>query len=139
MKKLKFVLLALFVSSMFISCNKDDDTDNASLVGTWEFVSTRILSSDEDETEAYDHQEGCDKDYITFTANTVYTTYHELDCTVDQESPTNYSLNNNIITVSYGGETGIVYIESLSSSTLVIKEVDELDPDTYYFATLSRK
>ena len=140
MKKLNFVLMALFVSTLFISCNKDDDA-SPELTGSWEFVSERVIFLGNDTTSPYDdHEPGCTKDFVTFTNDKLITNdYFGSTCELDVFEQT-YTRNGNALTVNDSGDIYEATIEILNESTLVVKVEEESLIGTYVnYTTFSRK
>lgn len=88
MKKIGIFLLIMTIA--LVSCNKDDDNDP--LVGTWE-----ISYTDYDDVVYHDE--------ITFNSDNTGTVANKEDgIEVDMFSFT-WSTNNNILSVSYDGDT----------------------------------
>lgn len=139
MKKLKFALMALFVSTLFISCNKDDDA-SPELTGSWEFVSERVIFSGNDTTSPYDdHEPGCTKDFVTFTNDKLVQYYFGTTCELDVFEQT-YTRNGNVLSVNDSGYIWEATIETLNESTLVVKvEEESLIGTSVNYTTFSRK
>lgn len=86
-----------------VSCNKDEDTDP--LVGTWELTYTYFGTIYQDE--------------VTFNSNHSGKVINKEDNLIVDEFSFNWSAVNNILSVSYDGET-LTTIYSISGNKLTM-------------------
>lgn len=127
-KNLKFAAYFLLVTLSLVSCSKNDDGPSTSgnLVGKWEFFKEGEVIDGKEYLELYEHEAGCSKDYVEFTADgtSIEGEYNE-DCTLDTYESI-YVKSGNTITVEDGQS---VQILQLDGSTLKVKSVYD-DTDT---------
>ncbi|AWH84759.1 hypothetical protein HYN59_06315 [Flavobacterium album] len=127
MKKVLGLSLAL---AFFASCSDDDGpVDMGKLTRKWYQVSTEANG----ETEPYDENEVCGKDYIEFISGGTFKSVDVYDCDgtmplMDTSTDT-YTTSGHTITVGSGSNTGSVTVEKLNSNELKISYQDDWDGD----------
>lgn len=125
---MKKVILFLIASAFAISCSSDDSKspDNASLiVGTWRPIS--IIREDTRENEATNVITDCqmENEKITFKQNkTILAIFSDTDgngeCYTVTQSGATWSVNGNILTVTYGQGISEQSVISFSNSNTTL-------------------
>nr|WP_314895494.1 lipocalin family protein [uncultured Flavobacterium sp.] len=127
MRKISILFVSALVLGMtFTSCSNDDNSPApapASVEGKWNFskISETVNGVTSPEVD-YDHEPGCNKDYIELKAGGVFNEvyYFGSDCASDLNTGT-WSKSGNIITITLGGVVASVEVVSVSSSVLKVK------------------
>ncbi len=142
MKKIALLATVAFCSTIgLVSCNNDDDSNNNSIVGEWEWVQTTVLVMNNGfEFIDYPHTEGCEKDYVIFGADQTTTAIYydntqEMDCSEYIVNDT-YSINGNKITL--GDAEVNSYNYSISNGELKLFHGDN-EENNNYVMVLKRK
>ena len=131
-------MVAIFVSPIIVGCSDDDDdpvvpvTVDSKLRGTWKMTGATIapgLDTDGDGvvdlTDFYATFSACDKDDLIIFKTGYVVTFDEgalkCDPADPQESNGTWSLNSakTVLTVIEGGDTTVLNIVSLTSTTFV--------------------
>ena len=144
MKKNKFYLLAIMFFAVscigFVSCDDDDEAAGdipSELVGTWKYVKKELYA----EGELY-RTYGVEGElpYWQFKANGSGAEYDLYEGEWDREYFT-YKVENNILTFSHNYSNRNYRIETLTSTTLVVKEgsLDGIYSDSYFELTYYTK
>lgn len=138
MKKIILLFVAIVSLSSITSCSNDDDND-ASLIGKWQYTKEGISANGQEALTDYEHAEGCTKDYIQITATTVtdHTFYNDGDCTEDTLT-VNYSRNGSTLTVGTGSDASVAQIATLTDTTLKITYTDSDFPGVLYVDVYTR-
>ena len=138
MKKVILLFVAIVSLSSITSCSNDDDND-ASLIGKWQYSKEGISSNGQEVLTDYEHTPGCSKDYIQITATTVteHEFYDEGGCT-EETFMTNYTRSGNTLTVGTGSDASVVQIATLTDSTLKITYTDSDFPGVLYVDVYTR-
>lgn len=138
MKKIILLFVAIVSLSSITSCSNDDDND-ASLIGKWQYTKEGISANGQEALTDYEHAEGCTKDYIQITATTVtdHTFYNDGDCTEDTFT-VNYSRNGSTLTVGTGSDASVAQIATLTDTTLKITYSDSDFPGVLYVDVYTR-
>ena len=138
MKKVILLFVAIVSLSSITSCSNDDDND-ASLIGKWQYSKEGISSNGQEVLTDYEHTPGCSKDYIQITATTVteHEFYDEGGCT-EETFMTNYTRSGNTLTVGTGSDASVVQIATLTGSTLKITYTDSDFPGVLYVDVYTR-
>ncbi len=119
MKLLKNLSLALLMTVLLVGCSKDDDSQSASLIGSWK-ISSQILN---DQTLPLDECEM--KSTITFDANNVTVKEYDGENCEDLEIEViPYTRNGDTLIVGTGEDKDEVKILKLTQSTLEIEHRD---------------
>ena len=125
--KIKSLLSLLVIALVLTSCNKDDDSADNSIVGT--FIATDFKS----EMLSYDYNEDgtissnllveapCLEYTITFSADKTYTLNY---------TPFDVDDNNGIVTYVCGGPYLVTGTYKLNGNTLAANIITNTDPDT---------
>lgn len=133
MNNLKKLVLITFISLTAFACSSDDDSgdsgsttqNQANIIGTWKFTSSTtngVIDTDNDPCLTL----------LTITFNTTQITTIDVfgdNCDQSETYTNNYSISENIISVTDEGETYTSEIITLNSTTLTIQDVD--GDDTY--------
>jgi len=139
MKKLLYLFIAIVIP--FTSCKKDDDamdtdSNEANIVGTWKLASETENGTPVDlgpcDFIVTFNQNGSGSDESTFGDN----------CEMTENDNFTYTINEDQLSITYPGDgTFTVEIESLSNTTLVIKDVDieEGEEDFTYIQTFTKQ
>ena len=131
MKKLALLFVAVLAVGV-TSCSKDDDAEQASLVGTWEYSKDGTIIQGQEILNNYNHAAGCAKDYSVITATTIIDhDFYGSDCT-EGSYTTAYTRNGNTISIT---EDGVVYaatILQLDNTTLKIKGPEYTEDEVTY-------
>ncbi|MET0759750.1 MAG: lipocalin family protein [Flavobacterium sp.] len=129
MKKFTLLFVSVLTIGLTISsCSKDDDDDDGSLEGKWNFSKEGAVAGGQEILVDYSGNEAaCTKDYITFNTGGTVTEvdYDSFDtpCEVFTDNGT-WVRTNNTITITTGGESYSAEILNLTSSELKIKDID---------------
>ncbi len=122
MKTLKITFVLAIISCLTFSCSGDDaastEENKAKIIGTW------LLTSETENGVA--QPLGDCKTTIVITSTQIKITISGQNCSETGTATQNYTIDGN--TISLTGEGGGAYqatIVSISSTTLVIKQVDE--------------
>lgn len=129
MKNFKVVLFAVIAAGFSLtSCNKDDGNDDkASINGKWFYSQEGIGSNGQEVLVDYtDHEANCSKDFVEFLDNSVFkdTDFYNSSCDNDTET-SQWSLNDNNLTIGTGGDQVVVEVVNLSNDELKIRSVSE--------------
>ncbi len=137
----KLILFAAVLTLGIVSCSKDDDNTPASeLIGKWEFAQEGSIYMSQEILEPYDHEDGCTKDFLMFTASTVADHYFYGDDCMEEIEVDSYIRNGNLIHIMMNGEVESVEIITLDNSTLKLKVTENFDGQTHYYVSiLTRK
>ncbi|AUC82199.1 lipocalin family protein [Lacinutrix sp. Bg11-31] len=141
MKILKTIFTVIIITLFTVSCGSDDDNEDSNqvttaqnkerIIGTWKF--TTSTTNGETDTDIWI----CDfEDTHTFSNTSIASKYYsdpsgnnEANCELDETYNTNYTISANTLTSEdYSQE-----ILTLNSTTLVLKDVDEYDGNTYIY------
>lgn len=143
MKKIALLATVAFCSTIgLVSCNNDDDSNNNSIVGEWEWVQTSEYVNGEFILVDYTHAEGCEKDYVIFGADQSLTLVYfenteEVSCLEYVDDESTYTVNGNTITINeVEDQYSVEY--SISGDELRISNYYE-DEDATYVDILKRK
>ncbi len=137
MKKIALLATVAFCSTIgLVSCNNDDDSNNNSIVGEWEWNKRTEFVNGEYTLVDYTHAEGCEKDYVIFGADqslalVYFENTEEANCVEDVEDELTYSLNGNTLTTidSEGYEDSVTY--SISGNELRLTTYDAEEDVTF--------
>lgn len=145
MKKL-FVLFVFAASAMFVSCSSDDDNggNEEKIIGKWEFTQEGTIVDGQEILLPYENEAPqCGKDSIEFnTDNSVINVFYFLDFNDECDSETEtgiYSISENTLTITTGGESAVVEIITLNNSTLKVQVTEEFEGETFVFITVLEK
>ncbi|MFK5878108.1 MAG: lipocalin family protein [Flavobacteriaceae bacterium] len=117
MKRINQLMLFAFLVFSLVSCD-DDDVTVASIIGSWEFVSSTTDG-------VLDPAEDCPFE-ITFDANTVSVKeFYGDNCEDIDTYSFDYSIDGNEITSFQDGQNYTSRIVTLSETTLIIENIDE--------------
>ncbi len=121
MKKIILFLIIGFI----VGCSSDDSTtlEEVTLVGTW----LRISAIDED-GEEFVEEDDCPFETIISKTTVTARSYYGENCSLvsDAGYVLQYTLDGNFIIFELGTETSSLEILELTSTTLKIKEGDDL-------------
>ena len=127
MKLLKRFAFVLVLAVVFGSCSKDDDNNSAaSLIGTWKLTAEKY--------NGVPYQlDVCElKSTLKFTETKVtYKEYDGTNCSDEYTETYSYTRNGNTIKVNADGETELIEISKLTSTTLELTQMDDEDNDIY--------
>lgn len=143
MKKIALLATVAFCSTIgLVSCNNDDDSNNNSIVGEWEFNKSTDFVNGEYTLVDYTHAEGCEKDYLIFGADQTltdvsYENTEEVSCVEYVDDELTYTINGNTITINEGEDQFSVEY-SITGDELRISNYDE-EEDATYVNILKRK
>lgn len=128
--KLPTVLILCF-TLLFTSCGSDDDNNSAisaSIIGAWLYTSSTYNGENDELTE-------CDLlSTVIFTdTQLISTEYYGDACALTDSFTEAYSIDGNMISITFENDTYTAEILTLNSTTLTIKDVDGSDEytDTY--------
>ena len=118
-------VLILCLTLLFTSCGSDDDGNNnvtASLIGAWLYTSSTYNGENDELSE-------CDLlSTIIFTdSQLISTEYYGEDCAMSESYTETYSLDGDIISITFENETFTAEIQTLNSTTLTIRDTDGTD------------
>lgn len=120
MKQILLLLLVVF----FVGCSKDEENENARIAGKWMLTSYRLPDGT---SEDYEYAKSADE----FSANGKYSGFLTKGIEFRPSSGT-YSLSGDELKIN-GGENIKYKILSLTSSSLVVKDVNHYVGATYYY------
>ena len=127
MKKLITILFSLLALGLAAtSCDDDDNTSNntrSELVGKWGY--SKEEKGDGPLTD-YQHFQGCNKDYMEFSAQSVKDVRHYtngIEC-ANISHTASYTRNGNTLTVEGGTLSFSGTIEKLTATELIISELE---------------
>lgn len=132
MKTKIFALAGLVVAMGTISCDKDDDKYTlpaATLTGKWYYSKVGgTLNGVEFLNDYNGNEDGCQKDYVEFTNNNVFT-----DADFDSSSAPcqltadagSYTVTGNTIVTNIQGEVGTKNILNLSFTELKVQDTED--------------
>jgi len=124
MKLLKKIILNIFIGLLFFSCTNDDDSNKKEdelIIGTWKLISN--IENGEELLAPSD----CDLLFI-FTTDRVTTQYYEDEnCTTQLNDTWSYFIYDDTITINESHDFADLVILELNSSTLKIKEIDDIN------------
>ena len=141
MKKIFFMGAILASAVSFTSCSGDDDSNNGTIVGKWNFSIEKVTFGGQTVSEgAYsDNEEGCNKDYLEFTETTaVNGDYFGTDCDFESYSST-YTRSGNTLTVTEDGDVSTVEVVSVNSNTLVLRTTEATEAGNINYETTLTK
>lgn len=123
MKKLIFLIYIFLVASLMRTSCSDDDNYLAILVGRW--IPTTLEAIHNGRTtidDVYKHEEGCNKDYVEFTADGKFNDvwYSGIQCTMNIRSGT-YTISGNTLTYTTDNLTQYDQIVLLTGTELKVK------------------
>lgn len=138
--KLQRIVLAASLALVLASCSEDEEGEGT-LTGKWRLQSEREVVNGQSETFAWEHQCSSKKDFVEFHPDGKFdwTEYNEA-CEVAPEGTiigAGWSQTGNVITFTGDPELTTATIETLSSSTLVVKE--QMNENTVVYLTLKRQ
>lgn len=138
MKKIILLFVAIISLTTISSCSNDDDNE-ASLIGKWEYSKEGVSSNGQEILTDYEHTDGCSKDYIQITATTVsdHSFYDEGGCT-EETFTVNYTRSGNTLTVGTGSDSSTAQIATLTDTTLKITYTDSDFPGVLYVDVYTR-
>ena len=143
MKKIALLATVAFCSTIgLVSCNNDDDSNNNSIVGEWEFYKSTEYINGEYTLVDYTHAEGCEKDNLIFGADQTLTDVYyenteEANCVEYIDDELTYTINGNTITIN-DGEDQFSVEYYITGDKLKISNYDE-EEDATYVNILKRK
>jgi hypothetical protein len=127
------VASALVMGLSFTSCGSDDDSNNSSIVGKWNFSTAKYTVNG---TVTYngpydDNEVGCAADNVELFANgtALETDYFNSDCDFDTY-PSTYTRNGNTLTVTDDGDVNTLEILELTSNKLVLRSSYTFEGET---------
>ncbi|MBY8963643.1 hypothetical protein KJK34_12840 [Flavobacterium sp. D11R37] len=137
MKKLLMVSALALAGLTFTACGSDDDGgSSASLEGKWYFSKTGTAAGGQEVFIDYDHEEGCEKDYVEFVEGGVYRDVsHWSDCETDVETDS-WSRSGNTITIGEGADAVSGTIKKLTGSELRVSTTEEFGGQTFNSITV---
>ncbi|MBF01329.1 MAG: hypothetical protein CMP77_15320 [Flavobacterium sp.] len=137
MKKLLMVSALALAGLTFTACGDDDGGgSSASLEGKWYFSKTGTAVGGQEAFIDYDHEEGCEKDYVEFVEGGVYRDVsHWSDCETDVETDS-WSRSGNTITIGEGTDAVSGTIKKLTGSELRVSTTEELGGQTFNSITV---
>ncbi|MCR5860899.1 hypothetical protein LRS05_01505 [Flavobacterium sp. J372] len=138
MKKIKLYLCLLF-AAVLASCS-DDSTERTiaaqpPITGKWYYSQQGQSIAGEDFLVNYTlHTAGCSKDNIVLGTDNSYriNEYSEENCQEISNTST-YSVNNNFITFGTGSSANTYEIESVTSTTLRLRQAEAVNGTTEYW------
>lgn len=142
MKKLKTVLFSVLALGLAAaSCGNDDSAPNntsSDLVGKW--IYSKEKEGDGPTTD-YMHVEGCAKDYMEISAQSMKDVSYFKDGTecVENSQTSSYTRNGNTITVQIGGVSISGTIEKLTATELIISAIEIEDGVSVKYVTTFTK
>ena len=133
----KLVLFAALLVLGATSCSKDDDNNqSAELAGKWEFAQEGSILMGQEVLTPYEHEEGCAKDFVMITSNTVAEhTFNGSNCIEDIDIES-YTRNGNILTSVVDGQTITLEIVSLNNEFLKVKRTENYAGQTFVFVSV---
>lgn len=141
MKKIVlFMSVAISAAFGLVSCDNDDNVNNNSIVGDWEWVQETVYENGESILADYDHANGCEKDYISFTAtgemsDVYYENTPQNDC-VEHKYNGTYTTNGNILTIT---EDGYVYSVKFSVTNDEMRIENLEGEEEYSFVSILKR
>jgi len=132
MKKLLGLAMA---AALLMSCSDDDKGSSVDMskltAGKWYYSSSKTVAAGQElSNEVYDNECATKKDYVTFAAGVYTDVYHYSNCEMDSDAGT-YTVNGNTVTTVLDGTTDVSTVETLDSSTLVLKYDETLNGVTF--------
>ncbi|WP_051200049.1 hypothetical protein [Flavobacterium subsaxonicum] len=123
MKNAKLLLGVFAAVAMLTSCGDDDNNStSASIVGKWAYSKDGVSAQGQEMLLDYEHTEGCNKDYVEFTADGKYfDVEYPTGCVADTIYNETYVKDGNTLTTGIGTDAETVTIETLSNTELKIK------------------
>jgi hypothetical protein len=129
MKKLVVLFLSVLTSgALLTSCS--DDNEGSSIEGKWEFYQEGFSFNGQEQLEPWDHEEGCDKDYIEFLGGGVLNEvsyFNDGESCEESSEQSLWSKNGNTLTVTIGGESQDATIATLDATTLKIVITEDFE------------
>jgi hypothetical protein len=126
----KFLLLAVAFASFATVTSCDNDDDQASLEGKWEYSREGAVFMGQEILVDYTHEDGCTKDYIMINATTVADhTFFGAACEEDVFSLT-YTRSGNTVAFTVDGVAYAAEIKTLDGSTLKLYATDPDFPES---------
>lgn len=146
--KTKLLLLLTFVS-VFYSCSNSDDENNSidsnRLIGKWSLISEKETANGTIVFEAdWNHNCSTTNDYVEFYNNGEFDWIeYQSDCNINTSSSNidaTWTLSGNTINFGNDTELGSATIESLTETTLIVKdEFSEGGVNYVYYTTLQKQ
>ena len=130
MKKLVILFLSVLSSGLLLTSCSDDDGDEASINGKWEFYQTGFAFGGQEELELYEHAAGCEKDYLEFLGGGVLNDvsyFNNGESCEEFSDQGTWSKSGNTLTVTYDGESFTATIVTLDSTTLKISITEDFE------------
>ena len=132
----KIVLFAAIMALSISSCSKNDDDQQAELIGKWEFSQLGTIVMGQEFLSPYQHQANCGKDFIQFDQTiAIGHFYDEITC-VDDTDVNSYVRNGNIISIMVDGTVETAEIITLNASTLKLKYAEIANGEAQYSTTV---
>ena len=140
---LKLTALFLLVTLSFTSCNKSDDNDGSTtsgnIVGKWNFSKEGGIVNGQEVLGDYQHQTGCAKDNVEFKSNgSVVSTEYSTNCAASTFTAS-YAKSGDTVTVTTSGDSTVLTILQLDSTTLKVKYTDTFEGTTTTYVELYTK
>jgi len=146
--KTKLLLLFTF-ASIFYSCSNSDDDNNSidsnRLIGKWSLVSEKETANGSTVFEAdWNHNCSTTNDYVEFYNNGEFDWIeYQSDCNINTSSSNidaTWTLSGNTINFGNDPELESATIESLTETTLIVKdEFSEGGVNYVYYTTLQKQ
>ena len=135
MKKTMILTAVLFVSTFFISCSNDDDKNDGgsepSIVGTWLEASrsTEEFTNNVSEDTTNETVDAENFTRLTFNADGTFSEFSSESANGTVETSTDsgkYTVNGNILSITYDGDTDVEMIEfTVSAKQFIFDFVEE--------------
>lgn len=139
MKKI-FTLAIMALMLVFLGCSKDDNNSSSSdIIGEWYLSNEKGYSYLEGEKDIYDDSYSQETAYsfITFNSDKTVVMY---DAEEDETTTGTWKISGKKLTITVSGETNIITLKTLNSTTFVINEngTDEDGPweNTYTYTKI---
>lgn len=136
MRKLSVFILVL--AATFTSCSSDDDApaiSEGNLIGKWQWTASEengeAVTLDEcDKMDTIEFQkDGVINSNTFFTNTTVNGNQTIVTCEEDFSGSGKWSLSGDVLTSTFGNQSGTVKIIELTSTTIKLEDVDEFTND----------
>jgi hypothetical protein len=146
MKNLKIVLFSVLTLGLALttSCSDDDSSSNNTsgvLEGKWILDKEGQMVQGHEILLNYEHQEGCDKDYLEVTETSFTEAYHDSECSIWGGGAHTYTREGNTITVdgTDGNEDTVYTIKTLTGTDLKVEYTETMgDEATVWVDTYKR-
>lgn len=135
------IILVLLVALLLPSCSKDEDGPDLSgdISGSWEYFQLGRRNGSAESLVPYQHQQGCNKDNVVFSASgTITTFFYDLGCELFTDNGT-YTRNGANLVITESSETRSLEIKELTSTTLKVYETYTEDGLTITEITVFKK